>query len=236
MSVLPQSAEKAVYVNAMFTAIAERYDLMNRLMTFGLDQGWRRWATKRIKQNQATWALDVGSGTGDFLPILQQAMPQLGVVGLDFTFAMMAAGQAKRDQDTIGHSFINGDGMQLPFEDAAFDIVTTGFAMRNIVDIRQAFSEMARVTKPGGKLACLEVARPKNPLVRWGHQFYFNNIVPIIGSIVGGNNRAYTYLPQSATIFPQPPELAQIIAECGWRDVTWKQLGLGAVAVHIATK
>jgi len=163
-------------------------------------------------------------------------MPQLSVVGLDFTLAMMQAGQAKREQDTLGHSFINGDGMHLPFEDEAFDIVTTGFAMRNIVDIRQAFSEMARVTKPGGKLACLEVARPKNPLVRWGHQFYFNNIVPIIGSLVGGNNRAYTYLPQSASIFPQPPELAQIIAECGWRDVTWKQLGFGAVAVHIATK
>lgn len=236
MSVLPQPDDKARYVNAMFSDIAARYDVMNRLMTFGLDQGWRRWATRQIATPTMRRVLDVGSGTGDFLPILEAAMPHIQTVGLDFTFAMMAAGQAKRDQDTTNSSFVNGDGMELPFSDGAFDAVTTGFTMRNVLDIKQAFAEMARVTKSGGRLACLEVARPKNPLVRWGHQFYFNNIVPIIGGIVGSNSKAYTYLPQSASVFPQPPELARIIEAAGWRDVRWEVLGMGAVAVHLATK
>ena len=235
-SVLPPAEEKALYVNQMFTAIAARYDLMNRLMTFGLDQGWRRWAARTIAVPGATHVLDVGTGTGDFLPILEQAMPGAMVVGDDFTHAMMVAGQAKIDRQTRHAAFVNGDALELPFTDAAFDAVTTGFAIRNVADIGQAFREMARVTRPGGRLACLEVARPKNPLVRWGHQFYFNTIVPIIGQLVGGNAQAYTYLPQSASVFPPPPELAQIIAAAGWHSVSWRLLGFGAVAVHIATR
>lgn len=236
MSVLPAPDEKAAYVNAMFTAIAGRYDLMNRLMTFGLDQGWRRWAAGTIASPGATHALDVGTGTGDFLPILEQAMPKARVVGVDFTYAMLAAGQPKLDRQTRSAAFINGDALYLPFADRAFDAVTTGFTMRNVADVAQAFREMARVTRPGGKLACLEVARPRNPGVRLAHQFYFNNIVPVIGQIIGGNSRAYTYLPQSAGVFPPPPALAQIIATSGWHNVSWRLLGMGAVAVHIATR
>jgi demethylmenaquinone methyltransferase/2-methoxy-6-polyprenyl-1,4-benzoquinol methylase len=236
LSVLPAPEEKATYVNEMFTAIAGRYDVMNRLMTFGLDQGWRRWAARAIARPGASHALDVGTGTGDFLPIIEQAMPGALVVGVDFTLAMMVAGQAKIDARTERGAFINGDALELPFTDASFDAVSTGFAIRNVADIAQAFREMARVTRPGGRMACLEVARPRNPLVRWGHQFYFNNIVPIIGRVVGGNSRAYTYLPQSAGQFPPPPELARIIGQSGWRDVAWRTLGMGAVAVHTATR
>jgi len=236
MSVLPTPNEKATYVNAMFTAIAGRYDLMNRLMTFGLDQGWRRWAARAITRTNATHALDVGTGTGDFLPIIEHAMPGALVVGADFTHAMMVAGQTKIAAQTKRGTFVNGDALRLPFADESFDAVTTGFAIRNVADIGQAFREMARVTRAGGKMACLEVARPNNPLVRWGHQFYFNNVVPLIGRMVGGNGQAYTYLPQSAGVFPPPPELARIIESAGWHDVSWRLLGFGAVAVHIATK
>ncbi len=236
MSVLPRPTEKATYVNEMFTAIAGRYDLMNRLMTFGLDQRWRRWAARKIAGPDVRAVLDVGSGTGDFLPIIEAAMPHAQVVGLDFTLAMMVAGLPKLQRQTDRSAFVNGDALYLPFPAASFDAVTTGFTMRNVVDIPQAFREMARVTRPGGRLACLEVARPRNPLVRFGHQLYFNRIVPRIGALIGRNATAYTYLPQSAAVFPQPPQLAEIIAAAGWRDVSWKILGLGAVAVHIATR
>ena len=236
MSALPPPDEKATYVNEMFTAIAGRYDLMNRLMTFGLDQGWRRWAAQAIATPGASHALDVGTGTGDFLPIIEQALPGALVVGVDFTHAMMVAGQTKIAARTKRGAFVNGDALQLPFADGAFDAITTGFAMRNVADIGQAFREMARVTRPGGKMACLEVARPNNPLVRWGHQFYFNNVVPLIGRMVGGNGQAYTYLPQSAGLFPPPPALTRIIEDAGWSAVSWRLLGFGAVAVHIATK
>ncbi|HEY1015425.1 MAG TPA: ubiquinone/menaquinone biosynthesis methyltransferase [Herpetosiphonaceae bacterium] len=236
MSVLPRADQKAAYVNQMFTTIAGRYDLMNRLMTFGLDQGWRRFAARAISQPGSARALDVGTGTGDFLPILERAMPGALVVGADFTHAMMVAGQAKIDEQTAKACFVDGDALRLPFPDASFDAVSTGFAMRNVTDIGQAFAEMARVTKPGGKLACLEVARPRSALVRLGHQIYFNQIVPLLGRLIGGNATAYAYLPQSAGVFPQPPELARLIEEAGWSDVRWHMLGLGAVAVHIATR
>ena len=236
LSVLPPPDQKAAYVNQMFTAVAPRYDLMNRLMTFGLDQGWRRWAARTIATPGATHVLDVGTGTGDFLPIIEQAMPGARVVGADFTHAMLVAGQAKLERHTSNAAFVNGDALHLPFTAGAFDAVTTGFTMRNVADIAQAFREMARVTRPGGRLACLEVARPRNPLVRWGHWLYFNNVVPVIGRVIGSDARAYTYLPQSAGVFPPPPDLARIIAASGWHGVSWKLLGLGAVAIHTATR
>lgn len=235
-SVLPQPDHKATYVRTMFTAIAGRYDLMNRLMTFGLDQGWRRWAARAIAKPGATHVLDVGTGTGDFLPILEQAMPAALVVGADFTPAMMIAGMSKLAASTTRATFVGGDALHLPFPDATFDAITTGFTMRNVVDITAAFAEMARVTRPGGTIACLEVARPRNPLVRWGHQMYFNRIVPLIGHIIGGNARAYTYLPQSAQTFPPPHILAEHMQRAGWRNVRWQRLGLDAVAVHTATR
>ena len=236
MSALPQPEHKATYVRSMFTDIAGRYDLMNRLMTFGLDQGWRRYAAHAIAAPHATHVLDVGTGTGDFLPILEQTMPQALVVGSDFTHAMMVAGLPKLAIATTRATFVDGDALHLPFPDATFDALTTGFTMRNVVDIEAAFREMARVTRPGGKMACLEVARPRNPLVRLGHHIYFNRIVPLIGRIVGGNARAYTYLPQSAQAFPQPPALAAMLQRAGWRDVHWHRLGFGAVAIHIGTR
>lgn len=235
MSVLPQPAEKASYVRGMFTSVAARYDVMNRLMTFGLDQGWRRAAVRAITQPHTRAVLDVGTGTGDFLPLLERMIPGATATGLDFTYAMLNAGRAKIAA-TPRAAFVNGDALALPFPDGTFDAITTGFTLRNVVDIEQAFAEMARVTRTGGRIACLEVARPRNPLVRWGHQLYFNRIVPVLGAMVGSDARAYTYLPQSASVFPPPDALAQLMAAAGWRTISWRLLGLGAVAIHTATR
>ncbi len=238
MSVLPTLDQKPDYVNRMFSAIAGRYDLLNRVMTFGLDQSWRRLAVRYVQSatSGGRRALDVATGTGDFLPLLHRAMPTAQVVGVDFCLPMMQAGLSKVDATEGTGAYVGGDALRLPFPDETFDAITTGFGMRNVVDLAGALREMQRVTKPGGRLACLEVARPDSALLRFGHRFYFTRVVPLIGALLGGNAEAYTYLPQSAEQFPPPDQLRNLLKAAGWSNVRYQLLGLGAVAVHIAEK
>lgn len=236
MSVLPPLEQKAAYVERMFARIAPGYDRMNRVMTMGLDRGWREYAVRAVAPPAAGRALDVGSGTGDFLLELASWMPNGFAVGLDFTVPMMQAGLPKLAAARGRASFVGGDALRLPFPDATFDAITTGFTMRNVSDIGQAFAEMLRVARPGGVVACLEVARPRNLLLRLGHRLYFEQVVPRLTALLGGDATAYTYLPQSARAFPEPSALAQIIEAAGWSEVRYKLLGMGAVAVHTAIK
>lgn len=239
MSVLPPADQKYTYVQHMFDTIAQRYDLLNRVMTFGLDRGWRAFAVRQVAYGYTSGprrALDVATGTGDFLPMLHAAMPDALVVGLDFSVPMMQAGEAKLAASGAASGYVGGDALSLPFPPNTFDAITTGFGMRNVVDIETAFREMYRVIKPGGRMACLEVARPRSALVRFGHQVYFNRVVPVIGKLIAGNAEAYTYLPQSAQRFPPPDELADLLRKAGWRNVSYTLLGFGAVAVHVAEK
>lgn len=233
-----QPARKATYVNTMFDAIAPRYDLMNRLMTFGLDRGWRRYVVAQAAPPAGGIALDVATGTGDIAIAIAEKMGRGTVVASDFAREMMRPGPGKAAHAGVGRvvRFLAADALTLPFPDNTFDCVTTGFAMRNVTDIPRAFREMCRVTKPGGRVVCLEVAKPRFALVRAGHQVYFNRIVPLIGRVVTGNAEAYTYLPESARNFPPPPVLQEIMAGAGLRDVRFKLLGLGAVAVHTGMK
>jgi demethylmenaquinone methyltransferase / 2-methoxy-6-polyprenyl-1,4-benzoquinol methylase len=239
VSVLPPLEQKPAYVNRMFAAIAPRYDLMNRLMTFGLDQGWRRFAVTYVaaaRTEGSRRALDLATGTGDFLPLLHRAMPDAAVIGADFSLPMMQAGLHKLD-DTAGRgAFAGGDALRLPFPDNTFDALTVGFGLRNVADLMGALREMHRVAKPGGRMACLEVARPADPLVRLGHRLYFTRVVPLLGALIGGNMEAYTYLPQSADQFPPPEHLRDLLKGAGWRHVRYRLLGMGAVAVHMAEK
>ena len=241
MSVLPAPDQKALYVRRMFDAIARRYDLINRLMTFGLDQGWRRFAVSEVTAGRSPCAgdlraLDVGTGTGDFLPLLQYALPGALVVGVDFSLPMMRAGLSKVDELGGRAGYVGGDALKLPFADESFDAVTTGFAMRNVADLPAALREILRVTRSGGRFSCLEVAQPAHPLLRFGHQTYFNYVVPLIGRAIAGHPEAYTYLPQSAERFPRPAELSALLLGAGWRNPRYRLLGLGAVAVHTAEK
>lgn len=234
MSVLPPQDEKAAYVERMFARIADGYDRMNGVMTFGMDRGWRDVAVDAVAPPVGARTLDVGTGTGDFLPLLGAWACGGIAVGVDFTLPMMQAGRTKADG--VRAAFVAGDALTLPFADATFDAITTGFVMRNVVDIGGAFAEMCRVAKPGALVACLEVARPRNPLLRLGHQLYFQRVVPLLARALGADPAAYTYLPQSAQRFPPPEALAQIMQRAGWADVRYRLLGMGAVAVHVGRK
>jgi demethylmenaquinone methyltransferase/2-methoxy-6-polyprenyl-1,4-benzoquinol methylase len=236
MSVLPPIEEKAAYVERMFARIAPGYDRMNRIMTGGMDQGWRAFAVAAVAPPAAGRALDIGAGTGDFLIELAGWLPDGLAVGVDFTVPMMRAGLPKLARYRERAAFVGGDALCLPFPDETFDAITTGFTLRNVTDIAGAFREMWRIARPGCVMACLEVARPSNPLIRLGHRIYFERVVPLLARALGADPTAYTYLPHSARAFPQPEALAQIMQECGWSQVRYRRLGFGAVAVHIGSK
>ncbi|MGI8855906.1 MAG: bifunctional demethylmenaquinone methyltransferase/2-methoxy-6-polyprenyl-1,4-benzoquinol methylase UbiE [Thermomicrobiales bacterium] len=230
---------KAEYVETMFDTIAPRYDLMNRVMTFGMDRCWRNFVVAQAAPPVGGSALDVATGTGDIAIALAKRIGRRGsVIATDFSQGMMRPGPGKAARAGVGNvvRFMAADALDLPFPDDTFDCVTTGFAMRNVTDIERAFREMRRVTKPGGRVVCLEVAKPGLPPARFLHQLYFNHIVPMLGRIITGNGEAYRYLPESARTFPPPPTLAAIMERAGLRAVHFRRLSLGSVAVHTGTK
>lgn len=229
-----QGEAKALYVRGMFGRIARNYDLMNRLMSLGQDSMWRRYTVRQAAPKPGGLALDVATGTGRIAQEL--AANGTRAVGVDFTVEMMLQGR----RDGVGASdavyFAGADALSLPFPDDTFDCVTTGFAMRNVVDIEGAFREMRRVLKPGGRLVCLEVGRPRYAITRMGHAIYTRGLMPVLGRLVAGDADAYTYLPSSMGKFPPPDELATIMRKAGLRNVRYRQLTMGAVAVHRGTK
>jgi demethylmenaquinone methyltransferase/2-methoxy-6-polyprenyl-1,4-benzoquinol methylase len=233
-TVLPAADEKPAYVNRMFARIAPTYDLMNRLMTLGQDQRWRRELLELCHLPPHGLLLDVGTGTGDIAYTTRQRYPSVQAFGADFTLEMMLAGQAKVPGVQV--PFTQADVYRLPYPDATFDAVVSGFLVRNVVDRAAAFREMARVTKPGGRVVCLETTPPADTLVGRGSRFYFNRVVPFLGGLVSGDREAYTYLPQSTTSFVEPEELRRMMEQAGLRSVVYRLRMLGTVALHTGTK
>jgi demethylmenaquinone methyltransferase / 2-methoxy-6-polyprenyl-1,4-benzoquinol methylase len=230
---LPSSDTKRSYVHKMFAAIAPHYDLMNRLMTLGRDQVWRRTVVRLCNVPQGGRLLDVATGTGDIGYEALAADPTAQVIGLDLTREMMLAGRGKRG---LAFPFVQGDALALPFPKDHFDAVCSGFMMRNVVDVRAAFAEQRRVARPGGRVVCLEITRPASASFRLFFDVYFFRLVPFIGGLISGQRAAYSYLPASTVNFPRPPALAAIMEEVGLRDVRYQMAMLGTVAVHWGVK
>jgi demethylmenaquinone methyltransferase/2-methoxy-6-polyprenyl-1,4-benzoquinol methylase len=236
--VLPAQEEKAVWVQAMFGRIAHHYDLMNRLMTFGRDRAWRRYTVAQLGLAGAagegsSLVLDLATGTGDLaLEVLRQ-LPRARAVGVDFVPQMLDLAREKARLVAGRLDLAGGDALCLPFADGVFDGVVTGFALRNVTDIGTAFGEMARVTRPGGRVACLEIARPRLPIFRRFFHWYFYRLVPLLGGWISGQRAAYTYLPHSLTGFAAPDKIAEIMRDNGWQGVQYRRLMLGTVAVHV---
>ena len=232
--ILPSPDDKPVYVNNMFARIAPTYDLMNRLMAMGQDQGWRRLMLDHCNLPPRGRLLDIGTGTGDIAYEALRRYPGVEVVGSDFTYEMMAAGVGKAPGTTL--PFVQGDTYALPFPDNTFDAVVSGFMMRNVVDRVAAFREQARVTVPGGRVVCLETAPPSNTVLGPLFELYFFNIVPLIGALISGDRDAYAYLPHSTVDFPKPILLQQMMERAGLRHVFFEELMMGTVAIHVGTK
>ena len=219
----------------MFAGIAPRYDLINRLMSLGQDNRWRRVAVGMACPGQGR-VLDVATGTGDMA--LELARQTSSVVGLDLCPEMLSRGQAKTEKKGLHSSvdFIVGDALTLPFGDNSFDCALNGFALRNVADIKLFLTELRRVVKPGGRVVCLELVRPASGIVGAFYRFYLNKIVPVLGSWLSSDGKAYRYLPDSVGCFLSVTEFQKIMEEVGFHQVGSKRLNLGTIAVHVGVK
>ena len=223
---LPEGEAKAVAVRLMFDAIAPRYDLVNRIMTFRLDVRWRRRTVRRLDLPDGSVVLDLACGTGDLCRDLERA--GLAPIGMDLSWGMLAVART-------GAPLVHGDALRLPVPDGAADGVTCGFALRNLTGLEPFFAELARALRPGGRIAILEVDSPPNPLLRLGHGLYFGRVVPFIGGLLSDRD-AYRYLPRSVAYLPSEKDLLATIASAGFVDVAKERCSGGVAQLLTATR
>jgi demethylmenaquinone methyltransferase/2-methoxy-6-polyprenyl-1,4-benzoquinol methylase len=217
-------------VAQMFDAVADRYDRMNAVMTMGQERRWRGIVARQLQVHPGDRILDLAAGTGaSSVPI-----EALGAhaVACDFSLGMLSVGRERHPQ----LSFVAGDALRLPFADAGFDAVTISFGLRNVADVDAALHEMARVTRPGGRLVILETSAPLRQPLKAGHKLYVDRVMPRLAKVAASNNEAYEYLAESVGDWPSPSALADRIRAAGWSKVAWRQLLLGAVALHSAAR
>lgn len=223
---LPEGDEKVQAVRSMFDAIAPRYDLVNRVMTFRMDVGWRKRTVRTLNLGPGSTVLDLACGTGDFCRELQAH--DLCPIGMDLSFGMLAAANTTAP-------LAQADALALPVPDGSVDGVTCGFALRNLRALDPFFAELARVVRPGGRIALLEVAEPPNPVLRWGHGIYFGRVVPLIGGWLS-DPAAYRYLPKSVAYLPAPEAMLAQLRDAGFVGVERQLLTTGISQLVTATR
>lgn len=223
--------ERASYVQSMFTKIAHRYDLMNRLMTGGQDVRWRKEVIELAKLTPRASLLDLGTGTGDLAREALTQFPQARVTAADFTLEMMRVGKKNGDL-----RFSTADALNLPFKDNIFDAVVSGFLMRNVTDVQQALKEQHRMLKPGGRIVVLDTTRPKKNLLSPFIKFHMHVIIPMVGGLLSGMRDAYEYLPDTTENFLTAEELSVRMVAVGFRRVQFKRLMFGTIAIHWGEK
>ena len=223
---LPSGEEKVRAVRAMFDAIAPRYDLLNRIMTFGMDMAWRRRTVAELRLPAGSRVIDVACGTGDFCRELESAGYR--AVGSDISAGMLAKA---RTQSPL----LQADALKMPFSSGAADGITCGFALRNVMDIPALFAEFARLLRPGGRVGVLEVAEPEVRLLKAGHNLYFRRMVPAVGGLLS-DREAYRYLPESTAYLPSRRELIGIITAAGFTAARSRLVALGAAQIISATR
>jgi demethylmenaquinone methyltransferase/2-methoxy-6-polyprenyl-1,4-benzoquinol methylase len=223
---LPQGEEKARRVREMFDAIAGRYELVNRVMTFGMDIGWRRRSVRELRLPGGALVADLACGTGDLCRELSRNGYR--ALGFDFSFGMLA-------KATTDAPLVQADVLRLPLADRSIDGATCGFALRNVVDLGAFFAEMARVVRPGGRISLLEASQPDGPVMRAGHAVYFRRVVPMIGGLLS-DREAYAYLPKSMAYLPPAPDMLAALRDAGFPDAQRLQLSGGIAQVLAGTR
>ena len=223
---LPQGDEKVRAVRSMFDAIAPRYDLVNRIMTFRLDVGWRRRAVRSLRLAPGSMIVDLAAGTGDLCRDLQKAGHT--AIGADLSWGMLAHARTSAP-------LVQADALRLPMPDGSADGATSGFALRNFVDLGGFFDELGRVVRSGGRIALLDVAEPENAILRWGHGIYFGKVVPRIGGLLSDAS-AYRYLPQSVAYLPPPPKMLDLLGDAGFVEVDRRLLTGGIAQLITGTR
>lgn len=216
----------------MFKSISGRYDLLNTLITFGMDKSWRKYVIHEASLKQDALILDAGTGTGRILQEALRTNGRIKAYGVDFTLEMMLAG--KEGENRI--SWCCADALNLPFPDAVFDAVTSGYLIRNVTDIRRAFDEQVRCVKPGGRIVCLETSPPPHNFLRPFILIYLKFIIPALGFFFAGDKNAYQYLTSSTEAFKTPEELSLIMRYAGLEDIRIKRFMFGTIAVLSGTR
>ena len=228
--------DKEQFVQGVFSNIAKHYDLMNTVLSFGQDYFWRKFAVKEMNLQAGNYVLDVACGTCVFTQEVLRQHPDVRVEALDFNADMLAQGRIRMEKEDLLDKvhLVQGDAMNLPYDDNTFDAVVSGFAMRNVPDVKTVLGEMQRVVKPGGKVVTLELAKPTVIGFKQLYYLYFEKILPFIGSL-SKDNSSYAWLPESLRRYPHQKDILDIWKSLGYEDAHYTQLTGGIVAVHVGT-
>lgn len=224
-------------VQEMFNGIAPKYDLLNHLLSMGIDKSWRRKAMRELEGGRRGTVLDIACGTGDFsIEALRHGVER--VVGADISENMLAVAREKAREKGLEDrlEFRYGDSENLDFEDGTFDAVTVAFGVRNFEHLERGLAEMCRVLRPGGKVVVLEFSTPERFPMKQLYRFYFKQILPRVGGFVSGDRKAYEYLPASVFAFPQGDRFLQIMRSCGYRNVAQRRLTFGIASLYTGEK
>lgn len=224
-------------VQEMFNGIAPKYDLLNHLLSMGIDKSWRRKAMRELEGGRRGTVLDIACGTGDFsIEALRHGVER--VVGADISENMLAVAREKAREKGLEDrlEFRYGDSENLDFEDGTFDAVTVAFGVRNFEHLERGLAEMCRVLRPGGKVVVLEFSTPERFPMKQLYRFYFKQILPRVGGLVSGDRKAYEYLPASVFAFPQGDRFLQIMRSCGYRNVAQRRLTFGIASLYTGEK
>lgn len=231
MRIIPNPQDKADYVKDLFSCVAVNYDRMNALMTANQDKGWRRKVISLAELIPGMTLLDLGSGTGDLARLAISQGLQLKVAAADFTLEMMIAGKAKGNLP-----FTAADALHLPFAENTFDVIVSGFLLRNVSNLGLSLTEQMRTLKPGGKIIILETTKPTRNLLTPFVWLHMHLIIPLLGAVISGNREAYHYLPKSSEGFLLAEVLENKMNEAGYENISFERLAAGTVAIHLGTK